>query len=527
MKRLVLLLAFFLLCNSLAMSQASFKLFRFGGFEQEKPAVELTDGTRLDVSAFGEDYNEHFFATDGIKRLQTWLASNAAKCPKVAPTERFGSCVARPSKIVGIGLNYAAHAAESNQPIPKEPVLFLKSTTSLSGPNDNIPTPNRSTKLDWEAELAIIIGKKASYVSEADAMSYVAGFATANDVSERNFQLERTGQWTKGKSADGFCPLGPYLVTTQDIADPQNLNIWLTVNGQKMQQSNTSDMVFGVKQVVSTVSQFMTLLPGDVIVTGTPSGVGLGHKPTVFLKDGDVVALGIDKLGNQQQKVISFVESQLTPDEYKDYQAWVGLGLGGLPHTLEGYRTVKMLGKQMKDPIDVGRVTGDIGSVGDVKGLSKLPKREGQRPQIAPFAVPHRQVNQHNSPEIRALQQQLFDEKVAKNSPILTYKLSYLEKHNHGIFVADSASGNPTLMPVSHAEIGHIHPTDGSMHIILSPSDTKEVIEKGWGELHGLAGQDKAAKTYLMIYSPRDQKELAVTKKIIDAAVKYSTYVPK
>ena len=209
--------------------------------------------------------------------------------------------------------------------------------------------------------------------------------------------------------------------------------------------------------------------------------------------------------------------------DYKDYLDWVALGVGGLPHTLEGYRTVKELGKQMKDPFDVNRITGDIGKPGDVQSLYNLPKREGQRPTIAPFAVPHRQMNQHNDTVIRAKQKKIFDDEVANSNNTLIYKTSYLEKNSPGIFLKDSASGNQTIVPISHAEVGHIHMFDGSMHIILSPSDTKEVIEKGWGELHGLAGQGRAAKTYLMIYSPRTDQELQVTKLILEAAIKYAT----
>ena len=204
----------------------------------------------------------------------------------------------------------------------------------------------------------------------------------------------------------------------------------------------------------------------------------------------------------------------------------VALGIGGLPHTLEGYRTVKALGKEMKDPLDVSRITAGIGKPGDVKTLAKLPRRKGTKPAIAPFAVPHRQMDQHNDTITRGKQKQLFDDEVATSNGKLVYKTSYLERNSPGIFLVDSASGNQTIIPVSHAEIGHIHLFDGSMHIILSPSDTKEVIEKGWGELHGLAGQGRAAKTYLMIYSPRDGQELEITKKILDAAVKYADHTP-
>jgi hypothetical protein len=213
----------------------------------------------------------------------------------------------------------------------------------------------------------------------------------------------------------------------------------------------------------------------------------------------------------------------LGENDYKDYLNWVALGVGGLPHTLEGYRTVKELGKQMKDPLDVSRIAGDIGKPGDIKNLFNLPKRAGLRPIVAPFAVPHRQMNQHNDTAIRIIQKKVFDDQVANSHNKLIYKTSYLERNSPGIFLQDSASGNQSIVPVSHAEVGHIHMFDGSMHIILSPSDTKEVIEKGWGELHGLAGQGRAAKTYLMIYSPRTGQELQITKLILDAAVKYAS----
>jgi hypothetical protein len=282
-------------------------------------------------------------------------------------------------------------------------------------------------------------------------------------------------------------------------------------------------MIFGIDRLISEVSKYMTLMPGDVIATGTPSGVGLGQKPPRYLKHGDVVELGIEKLGTQKQTLISSIQFYLGEEAYKDYQAWVALGLGGIPHTFEGYQTMKQLGTQMKDPLDVNRIAGGIGKKGDVIVLKNLPKRKGAKPTIAPFAVPHRQVDQHNDSITRLSQKRIFDEQVANPAYNLQYKFSYLEKHNYGIFLKDSAAGNQTIVPVSHAEVGHIHPTDGSMHIILSPSDTKEVIQKGWGELHGLAGQGAAAKTYLMIYSPRDKKELDVTRQILVAAVKYSS----
>jgi 2,4-didehydro-3-deoxy-L-rhamnonate hydrolase len=500
------------------------KLFRFGNIGNEKPAVITADGKKLSVAAFGEDYNEKFFGTNGIERLEKWVIKNIAKCPAVPANARIASCVARPSKIVAIGLNYAAHIKEGNAPIPPEPVIFLKATTTLSGPYDSVIIPRNSFKTDYEVELAIIIGKTASYVSEADALNYVAGYSIMNDYSEREWQLEKAaGQWDKGKSSNSFAPLGPYLITPKEIGDPHNLKIWLKVNGILRQEANTADMIFKVARLVSEVSQYMTLLPGDVISTGTPSGVGLGQKPPIYLKPGDVIELGIEKLGTQKQIAGSAMKYFLTDAEYKDYNDWVGLGVGGIPHTLEGYKRVTMLGKQMKDPFDVSRISNEIGKQGDIKALFDLPKREGVKPTIAPFAVPHRQMNQHNDTTTRNKQKQIFDTQVADANYNLVYKMSYLERNSPGIFLKDSAAGNQTVIPVSHAEIGHIHFFDGSMHIILSPSDTKQVIEKGWGELHGLAGQGGAAKTYMMVYSPRNDMELEITKKILEAAVKYAS----
>jgi 2,4-diketo-3-deoxy-L-fuconate hydrolase len=277
------------------------KLFRFGAYENEKPGVLLSDGRFLDVSAFGEDYTETFFATNGLERLAEWVEKNADTAPILEEGFRFGSCIARPSKIVCIGLNYARHAEESGAKIPTEPIIFFKATSAMVGPNDDVIIPKNSEKTDWEVELAVIIGKKASYVDESEALDYVAGYAVHNDYSERAFQLERGGQWVKGKSCDTFAPVGPYLVTTDEVADPQNLKLWLSVNGQKYQNSNTSDMIFSVRYLISYLSQYMTLLPGDIVTTGTPEGVGLGMNPQVYLKPGDVVELGIEGLGEQKQ----------------------------------------------------------------------------------------------------------------------------------------------------------------------------------------------------------------------------------
>ena len=282
------------------------KLIRFGNPGAEKPGLQLADGRRIDASAFGSDYDEAFFGGDGLERLAAWASANAEAAPAVDPGTRLGSCVARPSKIVCIGLNYADHAKESGLDIPKEPIVFFKSTTSLVGPNDDVMIPRGSEKTDWEVELAFVIGKKASYVDEADAMDYVAGYSLHNDYSERAFQLERGGQWVKGKSCDTFAPLGPFMATADEIPDPQNLKCWLKVNGVTRQNSSTAQMIFGIRTLVSYLSQFMTLLPGDVISTGTPPGVGLGFKPPIFMKAGDVVELGIEGLGESKQTAVAW-----------------------------------------------------------------------------------------------------------------------------------------------------------------------------------------------------------------------------
>lgn len=277
------------------------KLIRFGTINKEKPGVLLSNGTKLDVSTFVSDYDEDFFGNDGIKKLQTWLKDNQKSCPIVADYVRLGAPLARPSKIVCVGLNYAKHAAESGMDVPEEPVLFFKATSAIVGPFDDIIIPKGSIKTDWEVELAIVIGKKASYISEKDAMNHVAGYVLHNDVSERTFQIERSGQWVKGKSCDSFAPLGPFIATADEIKDPNSLNLWLKLNGQVMQDSSTNDFIFDIQHVVSYISQFMTLLPGDVISTGTPFGVGLGLKPPRYLTDGDVVELGIEGLGISKQ----------------------------------------------------------------------------------------------------------------------------------------------------------------------------------------------------------------------------------
>lgn len=284
------------------------KLIRFGKVGNEKPGVQLENGNRLDVSAFGSDYTEQFFGGDGIERLQNWLKENESNCPVITENIRLAPPLCRPSKIVCVGLNYSQHAAESGMAVPTEPVLFFKATSAIVGPNDDLIIPKGSKKTDWEVELGVVIGKKASYVTEENALNHVAGYVLHNDYSEREFQLEKEGQWVKGKSCDTFAPIGPFIATKDEIADPHNLNLWLTLNGEKVQNSNTSDFIFNIPTVVSYISQFMTLLPGDIISTGTPFGVGLGFDPPKYLKNGDVVELGIDGLGTSKQKVKSFKE---------------------------------------------------------------------------------------------------------------------------------------------------------------------------------------------------------------------------
>jgi 2-keto-4-pentenoate hydratase/2-oxohepta-3-ene-1,7-dioic acid hydratase in catechol pathway len=283
------------------------KLLRFGRAGEERPGLELATGERVDASACVSDYDERFFADGGMAELRGWAERDAADAPRVRPDERLGPPLARPSKIVCIGLNFRDHAEESGMAWPAEPVVFFKSTTALTGPNDDVVMPKGGTKLDWEVELAVVIGRRASYVDEREALGHVAGYALHNDYSERGFQLERGGQWVKGKSADSFAPLGPWIVTPDDIANPQQLGMWLTVNGETKQQGSTANMIFGLATLVSYVSQFMTLLPGDVISTGTPAGVALGMKPEPrYLQAGDVVSLGIDRLGSSTQRVVAY-----------------------------------------------------------------------------------------------------------------------------------------------------------------------------------------------------------------------------
>ena len=278
------------------------KLLRYGPPGSEKPAILAADGTIRDLSAHVADIGGDALSPAGLDKLRQ---IDPASLPAVDAAARLGPCVAGTGKFICIGLNYADHAAESGMDVPPEPVVFMKANSAICGPNDPIIIPRGSVKTDWEVELAVIIGAKAKYVSEADAMNHVAGYTIANDVSERAFQIERAGQWTKGKSCDNFGPLGPWLVTRDEVADPQDLKLWLTVDGETMQNGSTRTMVYGVAHLVSYLSQLMTLHPGDVISTGTPPGVGMGMKPQRYLKAGEVVELGIERLGTQRQEVIA------------------------------------------------------------------------------------------------------------------------------------------------------------------------------------------------------------------------------
>jgi 2-keto-4-pentenoate hydratase/2-oxohepta-3-ene-1,7-dioic acid hydratase in catechol pathway len=281
------------------------KLLRYGPAGQEKPGL-LDDAGRIrDLSAHVRDLTPEVLAGDGLDRLRR---IDAKSLPAVDGSPRLGPCLANVPKLVCVGLNYTDHAKETGAPIPKEPVLFMKATTAISGPNDDVVQPKGSQKLDWEVELGIVIGRKARYISTHDAPAHVAGYCIVNDVSEREFQIERGGQWMKGKSGDTFAPLGPWLVTADEVPDPQALDLFCEVNGKRMQNGTTRNMIFPVAHIVSYISHFMTLLPGDVIPTGTPAGVGLGMKPQVFLKPGDTMRLGITGLGEQRQKVVEFRE---------------------------------------------------------------------------------------------------------------------------------------------------------------------------------------------------------------------------
>ncbi|WP_413710592.1 fumarylacetoacetate hydrolase family protein [Rhizobium sp. Rhizsp82] len=277
------------------------KLMRVGEAGSEKPAILDADGKIRDLSAHVADIGGAAISPDGLKKI---AALDPKSLPELAPG-RIGACVAGTGKFICIGLNYSDHAAETGATVPPEPIIFMKATSAIVGPNDNVIIPRGSEKTDWEVELAVVIGKTAKYVSETEALDYVAGYCVCDDVSERAFQTERSGQWTKGKSCDTFGPIGPWLVTKDEIPDPQNLGMWLTVNGQKMQDGSSKTMVYGVAFLVSYLSQFMSLHPGDVISTGTPPGVGMGQKPPRYLKAGDVVELGIEGLGSQKQTFVT------------------------------------------------------------------------------------------------------------------------------------------------------------------------------------------------------------------------------
>lgn len=279
------------------------KLLRYGPRGQEKPGMLDRNGRLRDLSGVIKDVTPDILSPAALDRLRKLDANGL---PLVSGTPRVGPCIAQVPKVVCVGLNYFEHAREGGMDIPKEPVLFMKAVTAISGPNDDVVLPKGAQKGDWEVELAIVIGTTARYVSEADALKHVAGYCIANDVSERSYQFERGGNWTKGKSADTFCPLGPWLVTTDELPDPQTLDLFCEVSGRRVQESTTRDMIFSCAKIVSYISEFMTLMPGDVIPTGTPAGVGFGMKPQQFLKPGDVMHLGITSLGEQRQKVVAW-----------------------------------------------------------------------------------------------------------------------------------------------------------------------------------------------------------------------------
>jgi 2,4-didehydro-3-deoxy-L-rhamnonate hydrolase len=282
------------------------KLARIGQPGHERPALLLPDGRLVDASTFTPEYDEAFFGDDALPALASWAAQLPADCTQLGPGQRFGPPVARPSKLICVGLNYADHASETGAPIPVEPILFSKATSAITGPNDDLIIPRGSHKTDWEVELAVVISRRASYVSEDQAHRHIAGYLLHNDYSEREWQFERGGQHIKGKSCDTFATLGPYLVTPDEIPDPQDLRLWLKVNGTTRQDSSTAQMIFPVKTLISYISQFMTLLPGDIISTGTPPGVGVGHRPhPVFLRPGDQVEFGIDGLGTARQTAVA------------------------------------------------------------------------------------------------------------------------------------------------------------------------------------------------------------------------------
>jgi len=277
------------------------KLLRHGEFGQEKPGIIDQDGKIRDLSDHISDINGDTISSDGLKKIST---IDLSSLPIIPDNTRLGACVGSVGKFLCIGLNYSDHAAESGLPVPSEPILFSKATSAIVGPNDNVEIPRNSSETDWEVELGIIIGKKAKYINEGDAEDYIAGYCVINDVSERAFQIKREGQWTKGKSCDTFGPTGPYLVTKDEVSNVQNLNMFLDVNGKRMQNGSTNTMIFSAKHIVYYLSQFMSLQPGDIIATGTPPGVGMGMKPSLYLKVGDVMKLGIEGLGEQTQTCI-------------------------------------------------------------------------------------------------------------------------------------------------------------------------------------------------------------------------------
>ncbi|MDE0813498.1 MAG: fumarylacetoacetate hydrolase family protein [Alphaproteobacteria bacterium] len=278
------------------------KLLRYGPAGAEKPGVLDADGAIRDLSGAIADISGDALLPDSIEKLK---AIDPASLPKVDGSPRIGACVGNVGKFMCIGLNYSDHAAETGGEVPSEPILFMKANSAIQGPNDDVIIPRDSEQTDWEVELGFVIGKGGKYINEADAMSHVAGYCVVNDVSERNFQIRMEGQWTKGKSCDTFGPLGPWLVTADEVADPQALGLWTEVNGHRYQNGNTNTMVYGVQYLISYLSKFMSLQPGDVVATGTPPGVGMGQKPRVFLKPGDTVRLGVDGMGVQKQKMVA------------------------------------------------------------------------------------------------------------------------------------------------------------------------------------------------------------------------------
>ena len=282
------------------------KFLRVGEIGQEKPAVIDDSGTIRNISSLAADLNSITLNSRLIDKVKK---TDLSKLPEIPKNERIGACISKPEKFIGIGLNYSDHAEETGMKIPSEPIIFIKANSCICGPNDNIVIPKNSKKTDWEIELGIIIGKKAQYIFEDQSLEHIFGYCIVNDISEREFQIERSGQWDKGKGCDTFGPIGPYLVTKDEINNVQDLNLELKLNGKAVQKGNTNKMIFGVNHLVSYVSQFMTLNPGDIITTGTPPGVGMAHKPPIFLKEGDEMILNIDNLGMQKQKIISITKN--------------------------------------------------------------------------------------------------------------------------------------------------------------------------------------------------------------------------